>query len=134
MTAGQRRYAEMIAIRLAVEILAGQSRCQPFGDAHLRAAKHLGATATNDRLAARICSAAASRHPTSGSWNNGSSDMRTSPSWEWVNRDVRESDTAPVTVKQRWVVPWRNREAARIRARVIYGRAASARVTVGVGR
>ena len=52
MTAGQRRYAEMIAIRLAVEILAGQSRCQPFGDAHLRAAVHLGATATNDRLVA----------------------------------------------------------------------------------
>jgi hypothetical protein len=35
MTAGQRRYAEMIAIRLAVEITAGQSRCKPFGDAHL---------------------------------------------------------------------------------------------------
>ena len=33
VTAGQRRYAEMIAIRLAVEILAGQSRCQPCGDA-----------------------------------------------------------------------------------------------------
>ena len=52
MTAGQRRYAEMIAIRLAVEILAGQPRSQPAGDAHLRAAVHLGATATNDRLVA----------------------------------------------------------------------------------
>ena len=52
MTAGQRRYAEMIAIRLAVEILAGQPRSQPAGDAHLCAAVHLGATATNDRLVA----------------------------------------------------------------------------------
>jgi hypothetical protein len=52
VTAGQRRYAEMIAIRLAVEILAGQSRCQPAGDSTLRAAVHLGATATNDRLVA----------------------------------------------------------------------------------
>ena len=52
MTAGQRRYAEMIAIRLAVEILAGQPRSQPAGDAHLRAAVHLGATATTNRLVA----------------------------------------------------------------------------------
>jgi hypothetical protein len=52
VTAGQRRYAEMIAIRLAVEITAGQSRSQPAGDSTLRAAIHLGATATNDRLVA----------------------------------------------------------------------------------
>jgi hypothetical protein len=52
VTAGQRRYAEMIAMRLAVEILAGQSRSQPAGDSTLRAAVHLGATATNDRLVA----------------------------------------------------------------------------------
>ena len=52
MTAGQRRYAEMIAIRLAVEITAGQSRSQPAGDSTLRAAIHLGATATNDRQVA----------------------------------------------------------------------------------
>ena len=52
MTGGQRRYAEMIAIRLAVEITAGQSRCQPAGDSTLRAAIHLGATATNDRRVA----------------------------------------------------------------------------------
>jgi hypothetical protein len=52
VTAGQRRYAEMIAIRLAVEILAGQSRCQPAGYSTLRAAKHLGAIATTNRSVA----------------------------------------------------------------------------------
>ena len=52
MTASQRRYAEMIAIRLAVEILAGQYRSEPCGYATLHAAKNLGATATNDRLVA----------------------------------------------------------------------------------
>ena len=52
MTAGQRRYAEMIAIRLAVEILAGQYRSEPCGYATLRAAKNLGAIPTTDRLVA----------------------------------------------------------------------------------
>ena len=52
MTAGQRRYAEMIAIRLAVEILAGQCRSQPCGYSTVRAAKHLGAIATTNRSVA----------------------------------------------------------------------------------
>jgi hypothetical protein len=52
MTSGQFRYAEMIAIRLAVEILAGHSRHQPCGYATLRAAAHLGAINTTNRQTA----------------------------------------------------------------------------------
>jgi hypothetical protein len=52
VTGGQRRYAETIAIRLAVEILAGQYRREPCGYATLRAAKNLGAIPTTDRLVA----------------------------------------------------------------------------------
>ena len=43
MTPGQRRYAEMIAIRLAVEVLAGPPPAPYRGDSHLIAARHLGA-------------------------------------------------------------------------------------------
>jgi hypothetical protein len=42
----------MIAIRLAVEILAGQYRSEPCGNAILRAAKNLGAIPTTNRSVA----------------------------------------------------------------------------------
>ena len=43
MPPGQRRFAEMIAIRLAVEVLAGPPPAPYRGDSHLIAARHLGA-------------------------------------------------------------------------------------------
>ena len=49
MTPGQRRYAEMIAIRLAVEVLAGPPPGPYRADSNLIAARHLGAGAGASR-------------------------------------------------------------------------------------
>jgi hypothetical protein len=55
VTPGQRRFGEMIAIRLAVEVLAGPPPAPYRRDSHLIAARHLGATSGTSKHDTLAC-------------------------------------------------------------------------------